>query len=282
MQGKLPLTNKTLNCKGKLVDLSTPKVMGILNVTPDSFYDGGRLTDEASILKQAERLLTEGATFVEVGGYSSRPGATDISEEEEMKRILPVVQSLSKYFPEAIISIDTFRSEVARHAINEGACIVNDISGGRLDSLMVETVAALGVPYILMHSRGTPQNMTQLTEYENLIKDVVDYFHQKVSNLQKAGVKDIIIDPGFGFAKNIEQNFQLLKHLGHFQILGKPLLVGLSRKSMIWKTLKANPENALNGTTALNTIALLKGASILRVHDVKEAVETIKLIGAIA
>ena len=282
MQGKLPLTNKTLNCKGKLVDLSTPKVMGILNVTPDSFYDGGRLTDEASILKQAERLLTEGATFVEVGGYSSRPGATDISEEEEVKRILPVVQSLSKYFPEAIISVDTFRSEVARHAINEGACIVNDISGGRLDSLMVETVAALGVPYILMHSRGTPQNMTQLTEYENLIKDVVDYFHQKVSNLQKAGVKDIIIDPGFGFAKNIEQNFQLLKHLGHFQILGNPLLVGLSRKSMVWKTLKANPENALNGTTALNTIALLKGASILRVHDVKEAVETIKLIGAIA
>ena len=264
-----------------MVDLSTPKVMGILNVTPDSFYDGGRLTDEASILKQAERLLTEGATFVEVGGYSSRPGATDISEEEEVKRILPVVQSLSKYFPEAIISVDTFRSEVARHAINEGACIVNDISGGRLDSLMVETVAALGVPYVLMHSRGTPQNMTQLTEYENLIKDVVDYFHQKVSNLQKAGVKDIIIDPGFGFAKNIEQNFQLLKHLGHFQILGKPLLVGLSRKSMIWKTLKIDPESALNGTTSLNTIALLKGTNILRVHDVKEAVEIVKLIGAI-
>ena len=271
-------TNKTLNCAGKLINLCTPKVMGILNVTPDSFYDGGRLADSDSVLKQAEKMLTDGATFIDVGGYSTRPGASDVSVEEELRRVLPAIQSIVKHFPEVIISIDTFRSEVAKQAVNEGACMINDISGGQLDPIMFETVASLNVPYILMHSRGTPQTMTQLNEYENLIKDIVGYFHQKIFTLLQLGVKDIIIDPGFGFAKNIEQNFQLLKDLDHFQILGKPILAGLSRKSMIWKTLKTNPEDALNGTTSLNTIALLKGASILRVHDVKEAVEVAKLM----
>jgi len=252
--------------------------MGILNVTPDSFYDGGRLADSDSVLKQAEKMLTDGATFIDVGGYSTRPGASDVSVEEELRRVLPAIQSIVKHFPEVIISIDTFRSEVAKQAVNEGACMINDISGGQLDPIMFETVASLNVPYILMHSRGTPQTMIKLNEYENLIKDIVGYFHQKIFQLQHLGVKDIIIDPGFGFAKNIEQNFQLLKDLDHFQILGKPILAGLSRKSMIWKTLKTNPEDALNGTTSLNTVALLKGASILRVHDVKEAVEVAKLM----
>ena len=260
------------------MDLSTPKIMGILNVTPDSFYDGGKYQHEKEFLLQAEKMIAEGANFIDVGGYSSRPGATDISLAEESRRVLPVVNQLTKIFPEVIVSIDTFRSEVAARAVQEGARMINDISGGQLDERMFETVAALQVPYVLMHFRGTPQTMTTLSEYENLTKEMVDYFHQKIAMLQKFKVKDIVIDPGFGFAKNVTQNFSLLNHLNHFQFIGKPLLVGLSRKSMIWKTLSTNPEQALNGTTALHTVALLKGASILRVHDVKEAAETIKLI----
>jgi dihydropteroate synthase len=279
VQSKLFSTNKTLNVQGKLIDLSVPKVMGIVNVTPDSFYEGSRFADPLAILKQVEKMATEGADFIDVGGYSSRPGATDISEEEELQRVLPVVQSIRKEFPDLIVSIDTFRAEVAKQAVMMGAGMINDISAGELDSKMFETVAALNVPYIAMHMRGTPQTMTQHSTYENLVKDVTDYFHKKMDQLHRLKVKDIIIDPGFGFAKTVNHNFELLNHLDYLQILGKPILVGLSRKSMIWRTLNTTPEQALNGTTALHTIALLKGASILRVHDVKEAVETVKLVG---
>jgi dihydropteroate synthase len=278
VQSKLFSSNKTLNLQGKLVDLSMPKVMGILNVTPDSFYGGSRFAEPLGILKQVEKMIIEGADFIDVGGYSSRPGATDISEKEETERVLPTIQSIQKEFPDAIISIDTFRSEVAKQAVMNGASMINDISGGEADAKMMDTVAALQVPYIAMHMRGTPQTMTQLTTYENLIKDITDYFHKKINQLHNLGIKDVIIDPGFGFAKTVDQNFELLNHLDYFQLLGKPLLAGLSRKSMIWRTLKTTPENALNGTTALHAVALMKGASILRVHDVKEAVETIRLL----
>ena len=253
--------------------------MGILNVTPDSFYDGGKFVDEVNILRQVEKMLNEGADFIDVGGYSSRSDANDISDTEELARIIPVVKVLLKEFPSAIISIDTFRSSVAKAAVDVGAAIINDISAGELDKAMIETVAGLQVPYIAMHMQGTPQTMAQFTNYENVTKEIIDYFHRKISQLQHAGLKDIIIDPGFGFAKTVDQNFELLNKLDHLQIFEKPLLVGLSRKSMIWRTLKTTPESALNGTTALNTLALLKGASILRVHDVKEAKEVIQLIG---
>ncbi len=278
MQSKLFSTNKTLNVQGKLIDLSTPRVMGVLNVAPDSFYGGSRFAEPSAILKQVEKMIGEGADFIDVGGYSSRPGATDISQEEELQRIVPVVQSICKEFPNAIISVDTFRSEVAKQAVMNGASMVNDISSGELDAKMIETVAALKTPYIATHLRGTPQTMTQYTTYENLIKDITDYFHKKIDQLHRSGIKDVIIDPGFGFAKTVDQNFELLNHLGYFQLLGKPVLVGLSRKSMIWRTLNTAPEHALNGTTALHAVALMKGASILRVHDVKGAVETVKLI----
>lgn len=271
-------TNKILNVHGRLVDLSVPKVMGILNVTPDSFFDGSRYTDSTQALRQVEKMMNEGATFIDIGGYSSRPGATDISVEEEMERTAPVIKRVSKAFPEAIISIDTFRAAVARRAVDEGAAIINDISGGDLDAAMVGTVADLQVPYILMHMRGTPQTMKELNHYEMIVKELIDYFHQRVSRLRALGVKDIIIDPGFGFAKNIAQNFELLNHLEKLAVLGLPLLAGLSRKSMIWKTLNETAATALNGTTTLHTVALLKGAAILRVHDVKEAVDTVKLI----
>jgi len=277
MQSKIFSANKTLNVKGRLIDLSEPKVMGILNVTPDSFYDGFRYTDETSILKQVEKMVSEGVDFIDVGGNSTRPGAVGISEEEELNRILPVVKIIAKKFPEIVISIDTFRSMVAKHAVEAGAFIINDISGGDLDPKMFDTVASLHVPYILMHMKGTPQTMMNEAAYENLLKEILDYFHQKIFKLQRLGVKDIIIDPGFGFAKTVEQNFELLNKLDHFKILEKPMLVGLSRKSMIWRTLKTDPEGALNGTTALNTIALLKGANLLRVHDVREAKEVIQL-----
>jgi dihydropteroate synthase len=279
MQSKIFSVNKTLNICGKLMDLSSPKVMGILNVTPDSFYDGLRYTEEAAILKQAEKIILEGAAFIDVGGYSTRPGAEEVSETEELKRVLSAIESIVKYFPGVIVSIDTFRSAVAKRAVDAGASMVNDISGGQLDLAMFDTIAAMNVPYILMHMRGSPRTMTKQTNYENLLKDVIDYFHQKVYKLQQLGCKDIIIDPGFGFAKTAEQNFELLSALGHIRILGKPILVGLSRKSMIWRILKTGPEGAMNGTTVLNTIALLKGASILRVHDVREAKEVIALIG---
>ncbi len=270
--------NKTLNCAGKLIDFSIPKVMGILNVTPDSFFDGGKYNSDTEALKHVEKMLFDGATFIDVGGYSSRPGAENISVQEETERVIPVIRAIIKFFPEAVISIDTFRSEVAKAAVGEGAVVVNDISGGQLDALMFATIAALKVPYILMHMKGTPQTMTTLSTYENLIKEVIDYFHPKIARLQELGCKDIIVDPGFGFAKSIDQNFELLNNLDHLRILGKPVLAGLSRKSMVWKALKIDTDQALNGTTSLNTIAILKGASVLRVHDVREAAEVIKLV----
>ena len=279
MQSKVFSTNKTLNIRGTLWDLSTPKVMGILNVTPDSFYDGGRYEEEKSIIGKVEKMLSEGADLIDVGGYSTRPGAAEILEAEEQKRVVDAIRVILNAFPQVVLSIDTFRSGVARAAVEAGASLINDISGGELDQKMFETVAALQVPYVLMHLRGTPQTMTQLTQYDNLIKNITDYFHRKLESLHRLGVKDILIDPGFGFAKTVEQNFELLNHLDYLQILGKPILVGLSRKSMIWRTLETNAEGALNGSTALHTLALLKGAGILRVHDVKEAVECIRLIG---
>jgi len=278
MQSKIFSANKTLNLRGRLIDFSEPKIMGILNVTPDSFYDGFRYTDETSMVQQVEKMTREGADLIDVGGYSTRPGAAEISIKEELSRVIPVVKTISKKFPEISISIDTFRSAVAIQAIESGACMVNDISGGELDKEMFRTVALLDVPYVLMHSRGTPETMTGQTDYGNLLKEIMDYFHQKIAILHKLGVKDIIVDPGFGFAKTVAQNFELLNKLAHFQILGKPIAAGLSRKSLIWRTLKTTPEDALNGTSILNTIALIKGASILRVHDVREAYETIQLV----
>lgn len=255
--------------------------MGVLNVTPDSFHDGGRYSSDAALLTQAEKMLREGATFIDVGGYSTRPGAAEISVDEELNRAVPAVTSIIKQFPEAIISIDTFRAGVAKAAVDAGASMVNDISGGNLDSAMFKTIASLQVPYILMHMRGNPGNMTRQTDYQNLIKELCDYFHQKIHELLLLGVKDIIVDPGFGFAKTREQNFELLRHLNALHIVGKPILVGLSRKSMIWKTLNITPDDALNGATSLNTIALLKGASILRVHDVREAMEVVRLFSSL-
>jgi len=271
-------TKTTLNIRGRLLDLSVPRVMGVLNVTPDSFYDGGRYQTEAEILNQVEKMLEDGAAFVDVGASSSRPGAAEIPVKEELDRVIGAVASISKKFPEALISIDTFRSKVAYEAVQAGASIINDISGGELDPMMFETVARLKVPYVVMHMKGNPQNMTSLSTYENLVKELIFYFQKKIYTLGQIGVKDIIVDPGFGFSKTIEQNFSLLNHLEDFKILEAPILVGLSRKSMIWKTLATNAEGALNGTTALNSVALTKGANILRVHDVKEAVETIKLV----
>jgi dihydropteroate synthase len=281
MQSKLFSVNKTLNVQGRVIDLSVPRVMGILNVTPDSFFDGSRYQSPKSILNQAEKMLVEGADFIDVGGYSSRPGATDISIDEEMQRVIPAIEVISKQFPQAILSVDTFRSHVAKRAVEAGALLVNDISAGELDNEMVPTIAAMKVPFLAMHMKGNPQTMKQHAHYQDLLHEVVTYFHEKISRLQTAGIKDVLIDPGFGFAKTIEQNFELLNHLDHLLILGKPLVVGLSRKSMIWRTLDTTAEHALNGTTALHSIALMKGASILRVHDVKEAVEVIKLVGRV-
>lgn len=277
-ESKLFSTNRTLNIRGRLLDLTIPKVMGVLNVTPDSFYDGGRFTTNEALLNQVRKMIDDGATFIDVGAYSSRPGAKDISPDEELMRATHAIRLIVKEFPQTFISIDTFRSAVASAAIQEGASLINDISSGELDSKMFETVSNFNVPYIAMHMRGTPESMNKLSTYENLIKDVTDYFHQKIYTLHQLGVKDIIIDPGFGFAKTIQQNFDVLNNLDYFKILGMPIMTGLSRKSMIWKTLQTNPEAALNGTSALNTIALLKGANILRVHDVKEAVDVVKLV----
>ncbi|HNP95421.1 MAG TPA: dihydropteroate synthase [Cyclobacteriaceae bacterium] len=277
VQNKVNSSNKTLKINGRLILFDTPKLMGILNVTPDSFYDGGRHTTQSSILHRVEKMISEGAHFIDVGGYSSRPDAPDIPIEEELKRVIPVVQAIGNKFPETIISIDTFRSEVARQALESGASMINDISAGELDKDMFTLVARTKVPYVMMHMRGTPQTMRTLNQYENLTKEVTDYFHKKIDQLKSLKVTDVVIDPGFGFAKGPAQNFELLSNLGHLRLLEKPILIGLSRKSMIWRTLETTPENALNGTTVLNTIALLKGADILRIHDVKEAAEAIKL-----
>ncbi len=270
---------KTLNIGGKLLDLSTPQVMGIMNITPDSFYSESRVNQLDEAYKKAERMLSEGASILDLGGHSTRPGADAVSEEEERKRILPVVEMLRKNFPNAILSIDTFRASVARQAVEAGAHIINDIAGGNLDPQMFETVAALNVPYILMHSRGTPQTMKDLNQYEDLVTDVLRELQAKIYQLQQFGVKDIVADMGFGFAKNADQNYVLLNELKSFQALNVPILAGVSRKSMIWRKLNITPDQSLNGTTVLNTVALLNGASILRVHDVREAVEAVKLVG---
>jgi len=267
----------TINCNGKLIDLSTPKAMGILNITPDSFYDGGRFKSETSILNQVELMLSDGATFIDVGAYSSRPGANHVSETEEISRVIPIIESLINHFSEINISIDTFRSEVAKQCVNAGAAMINDISAGKLDKNMLETVGELGVPYVMMHMKGTPQNMQQLTDYDDLIKDIIYYFSERIAEARTHKIIDIIIDPGFGFSKTLEQNYELLNKMELLKMTDKPLLAGFSRKSMIYKLLDSSPEKALNGTTSLNTIALLKGAKILRVHDVKEAMECITL-----
>ena len=267
----------TINCNGKLIDLNEPKVMGIINVTPDSFYSGSRVQQVEQIVSKAAKMLEEGATFLDIGGYSSRPNAEDISIEEETKRVVEPIREIVKQFPKTIISIDTFRSEVAEKAITAGAQIINDISAGHLDDKMHDLVKEMQVPYIAMHMKGTPQTMNQMNSYNDIIKEMVSYFADVLDKLNKIGVNDVIIDPGFGFSKNPGQNFELLKHLDYFNHLERPILVGVSRKSMIYKTLKTQPEDALNGTTVLNTFALMKGASILRVHDVKEAVEAVKL-----
>ncbi len=252
--------------------------MGIINVTPDSFYDGGQTVTESDILKQAETMLEEGATFLDIGGYSSRPGADDVPLAEEMKRVLVAIESILKRFPKALLSIDTFRSEVANSAVKAGAALVNDISAGMLDEAMVSTVANLQVPYIAMHMRGTPQTMQANSTYENPIREILHYFSERISKARAAGINDIIADVGFGFAKDMDVNFSVLNQLEYFQSLKVPLLVGVSRKSMLYKTLNTTPQGALNGTTALHAIALYKGASILRTHDVKEAVECVKLV----
>ena len=267
----------TINCNGTLIDLETPKIMGILNCTPDSFYDGGKYKNEIEILSQVEKMLLDGATFIDVGAYSSKPNASFVSQDEELSRILPVINLILKNFPETILSIDTFRSEVARQSIQNGAQIINDISAGNLDANMMQTIAKLQVPYIMMHMKGTPQTMQQHTDYENILKEMLFYFSEKVALARSFGINDLIIDPGFGFAKTLEQNFEVMQKMELFEILELPLLVGISRKSMIYKTLETTAQNSLNGTTFLNAIALQKGAKIVRVHDVKEAVECLLL-----
>jgi dihydropteroate synthase len=266
-----------MNCKGQLIELSTPKVMGILNVTPNSFFDGGKYNNETELLNRVEKMLIEGADFIDVGAYSSKPNAEFVSEEEEISRIVPVVNLLQKHFPDIILSIDTFRAEVAKICIENGAAIINDISAGILDNKMLETIAKYQVPYIMMHMKGTPQTMQTFAQYDDIIKEMLFYFSERIAAARQLGINDLIVDPGFGFAKTLEQNFDVMQKLELFQMLELPLLAGVSRKSMIYKTLETNAEMALNGTTVLNTIALTKGAKILRVHDVKEAVECVRL-----
>jgi dihydropteroate synthase len=267
----------SLNAGGWLIDLSSPKVMGIINLTPDSFFAGSRKQGIDEALSQAGKMLDEGATFLDLGAYSSRPGADDISLQEECDRLLPVIEAIADRFPEAFLSIDTFRAKVAEAAIKAGAHIINDISGGQLDVDMFATVARLQVPYILMHTKGKPQNMQQLAQYEDVFTEVYDYFADKYHQLKQLGVHDVIIDPGFGFAKTAEQSYTLMNRLQDFNLLQLPILVGISRKKMIYGQLGITAEEALNGTSVLNTIALTKGANILRVHDVKEAVEAVKI-----
>jgi dihydropteroate synthase len=269
----------TINCKGTLINLSTPKVMGIVNVTPDSFFDGGKLTDADAVVFQVEKMLQEGATFIDLGGYSSKPGAEFVSETEELNRVIPVVKLLVEKFPDILLSIDTFRSEVAKQAIENGAALINDISAGLLDEKMLESVAKLQVPYIMMHMKGTPQTMQSLANYDDLLKEMNYYFSERIAKARRFGLNDIIIDPGFGFAKTLEHNYELLQNLELLQFHDLPILAGISRKSMIYKALETAPEEALNGTTFLHAFCLQKGANILRVHDVKEAVECVKLMG---
>ena len=278
IEDKLFPQKYTFQIKGRVYSLDKPKIMGILNLTPDSFFEGSRVRlEEKMILNTAEKMISEGADFLDIGGYSTRPGALDISMEEEVLRVAPAISLIKREFPETLISVDTFRSGVAKHAVESGADLINDISAGNLDSQMLAAVAQLNVPYIAMHMKGTPQTMQEEAIYQDLIPEILYYFSQKLEQFSKLGIKDVIIDPGFGFAKTREQNFQLLRDLKRFNALGLPILAGVSRKSMIYKTLQINPSEALNGTTALNMFALSQGANILRVHDVKEAKETVTL-----
>lgn len=279
MIDNLSTTHYTLNLGGQLLSLATPRVMGILNVTPDSFYDGSRCPEKAEITERVHTIVREGADIIDIGGYSSRPHAADISPDEEMRRLSVGLEIIRKHYPDAFVSVDTFRAEVARRCVEEyGVQIINDISGGELDHKMFETAADLHVPYILMHMRGTPDTMMSLTDYDNLIGDMLYYFSERIARLESLGVNDIIIDPGFGFSKTLDDNYLLMKHLDEFARIGLPLLVGVSRKSMIYKYFGTTPAESLNGTTALNVLALLGGANILRIHDVREAVEAVRIV----
>lgn len=276
--GKFLKRNNTLTLGDNVIDLSIPVIMGIVNVTPDSFYDGGKMQDEAVMLNSVEQMIEDGANIIDVGAISTRPGSDNISTKVELGRLLPAVQAIRKAFPEVFLSVDTFRSWVAVRVMDEvGPVIVNDISGGTLDSRMFETVGKLQVPYILSHIQGTPQNMQDNPQYDDLIKDISGYFAEKYKKLSKFGVKDVVLDPGFGFGKTLDHNYELLNRLDSFKVFQLPVMAGLSRKSMIWKALDIKPETALNGTTIANTLALMGGADILRVHDVKEAVEAVKI-----
>jgi dihydropteroate synthase len=268
----------TLNCKGRLLVVDKPKVMGIINVTPDSFYPGSRQQEVDDVLRKAEQMIRDGAAILDIGGQSTRPGSVKLDAGEELKRVLAPIEAIGRNFPEVFISVDTFQASVATAAVQAGASIVNDISAGSLDPAMIETVAALQVPYVLMHMQGTPQNMQDQPHYQDVTKEVLDFMIEKVATLHQAGITDLIIDPGFGFGKTIRHNFELLRNLPVFRILSCPLLLGISRKATIYKTLGVSAEDSLNGTTVLHTIGLLNGASLLRVHDVKEAVETIRLV----
>jgi dihydropteroate synthase len=270
----------SLNCKGKLIIIEKPLVMGILNLTDDSFYAGSRLTDIDLIKNKAAEMIHEGADILDLGPQSTRPGSTRISVEDELKKLLPAIEIIKNNFPETILSIDTYHSKVAQKCVNAGASIINDISGGEMDKNMIATVGKLKVPYICMHMKGVPETMQKETHYENITKEILDFFIDKIDECKGAGINDVIIDPGFGFGKNISQNLYVLKHLHVFKMLEKPIMAGISRKSTIYKTLKITAADSLNGTTILNTIALLNGASILRVHDVKEACEAVKLLKA--
>lgn len=272
------MKHQTLNIKGELISLEEPLVMGILNVTPDSFYEGSRKQTETDIRNRVEEILQEGGAIIDLGGYSSRPDAQDVSPEEEMERLCLALRILRDEYPKAMVSVDTFRADIARRCVEEyGAAIINDISGGELDAAMFPTIADLHIPYIIMHMRGTPKTMQQHCDYQNLTADILLYFSKKIEQLHLMGVNDVIIDPGFGFSKTLEQNYELMRHLADFSLFEKPLLVGISRKSMIYKLLGGTPAESLNGTTVLNTYALLNGANILRVHDVKAAVEAVRI-----
>ena len=270
-----------INCKGELIDLSIPKVMGILNVTPNSFFDGGKYKNEDEIISQVDKMLSEGATFIDIGAYSSKPSAEFITEQEEIDRIVPAIELILKHFPEALLSIDTFRAAVAKASIDSGAAIINDIAAGELDDKIFDVIAKYNVPYIMMHMRGNPQTMQSLTQYEDIVREMLFYFSEKVRKARSVGINDLILDPGFGFAKTTDQNYEVLQKMELFNVLELPVLAGVSRKSMIYKTIGNTAQEALNGTTVLNTIALTKGAKILRVHDVKEAVECVTLMNKI-
>ena len=270
-----------INCKGKLIDLSVPKVMGILNVTPNSFFDGGKYKNEGEIISQVEKMLSEGATFIDIGAYSSKPSAEFVTEQQEIDRIVPAIELILKHFPETLLSIDTFRAAVAKASIESGAAIINDIAAGELDNKMFDVIADYNVPYIMMHMRGNPQTMQSMTQYEDIVKEMLFYFSEKVKKARSLGINDLILDPGFGFAKTTDQNYEVLQKMELFNLLELPVLAGVSRKAMIYKTLGNTAQEALNGTTVINTIALTKGAKILRVHDVKEAVECVTLMNKI-